>query len=200
MRTCPPVRDGAEFDARSEAINRRAVSHAVRMEPLVFEGVQVLRRVPIRLGSKDARPVVASTSPTTRVHRGAGRIICRRSIAVCRFSFCCDRDGCRKRMYMNCQVRARPVFRRNCFGVVGPKAQGLALIFHLRALGLGIRPAISGSVLCRGRAVRQDALLSYGRRFWCAVCVPGDALGSDRRTQQLPAAMINSFAAHASSA
>jgi hypothetical protein len=22
---------------------------------------------------------------------------------------------------MNCQVRARPVFRRNCFGVVGPK-------------------------------------------------------------------------------
>ena len=23
-------------------------------------------------------------------------------------------------MYMNCQVRARLVFRRNCFGVVGP--------------------------------------------------------------------------------
>ena len=28
---------------------------------------------------KDARAVVASTSPTTRGHRGAGRIICRRS-------------------------------------------------------------------------------------------------------------------------
>jgi hypothetical protein len=36
-----------------------------------------------------------------------------------RFSFCCDRDGCRK-MYMNCKVRARLVLRRNCFGVVGP--------------------------------------------------------------------------------
>jgi hypothetical protein len=35
-----------------------------------------------KLGSKDARAVVASTAPTTRVHRGAGRIICRRSIAA----------------------------------------------------------------------------------------------------------------------
>jgi len=36
----------------------------------------------IRLGSKDARAVVASTAPTTRVHRGAGLIIYPRSIAA----------------------------------------------------------------------------------------------------------------------
>src|SRR5262249_29778160 len=41
-----PVRDGAEIDAGSEEMNRRAVSHAVWMEPLVFQGVQVLRRLP----------------------------------------------------------------------------------------------------------------------------------------------------------
>ena len=40
------------------------------------------RTWPIRLGSKDARAAVASTAPTTRVHRAAGRIICRSSIAA----------------------------------------------------------------------------------------------------------------------
>ena len=43
---------------------------------------RLTRTWPIRLGSKDARAVVVSTAPTTRVHRGAGRIICRRSIAA----------------------------------------------------------------------------------------------------------------------
>ena len=31
-------------------------------------------------------------------------------------------------MYMNCQVRARLVLRRNCFGVVGPKRCAVAKV------------------------------------------------------------------------
>ena len=58
---------------------------------------RLTRTWPNRLGSKDARAVVACTVPTTREHRGAAPDHLPEEYR-CRFSFCCDRDGCRKRM------------------------------------------------------------------------------------------------------